>query len=137
MASIANDPGGRRRILFVAPSGDRKAIRLGKVSLRSAEGVKYRVEQLLEVQLLGRSMEADLTQWVNDLDARMVKKLAAVGLITKPEEKAAATLGTVSESVHRRPRRPETGDEDCARASDSRPGGILRRVARRANDHAR
>ena len=29
MASISNDPGGRRRILFVDPSGDRKAIRGG------------------------------------------------------------------------------------------------------------
>ena len=93
MASIANDPGGKKRILFVNPDGDRKAIRLGKVSQRSAEGVKYRVEQLLEALLLKRSMEADLAEWVADLDKRMAKKLAAVGLIPKPEVKAAATLG--------------------------------------------
>jgi integrase len=93
MASVANDPGGRRRILFVDPSGDRKAIRLGKVSGRAAEGVKHRVEQLLESQLLKRPMEADLAGWVYELDARMAKKLAAVGLIPKPEQKAAATLG--------------------------------------------
>ncbi len=30
MASLANDPGGRRRILFVDSEGNRKAIRLGK-----------------------------------------------------------------------------------------------------------
>jgi hypothetical protein len=44
MASIANDPGGKRRILFTLPNGDRKAVRLGKVSQRAAEGIKYLVE---------------------------------------------------------------------------------------------
>lgn len=93
MASIANDPGGRRRVLFVDPSGDRKAIRLGKVSSRAADGVKYRVEQLLESILLQRAMEGDLAQWVADLEPRMAKKLAAVGLIPMPEAKALTKLG--------------------------------------------
>ena len=48
MASIAKDKNGTRRILFVAPDGRRLTIRLGKVSQRAAESVKYRVEQLLE-----------------------------------------------------------------------------------------
>ena len=48
MASIARDKNGTRRILFVAPDGKRPTIRLGKVSQRTAEGIKYRVEQLLE-----------------------------------------------------------------------------------------
>ena len=71
MASIANDPSGKKRILFVNPDGDRKAIRLGKVSQRSAEGFKYRVEQLLEALLLNRSMESDLAEWVANLDSRL------------------------------------------------------------------
>ena len=81
MASIGRDAGGWRRILFVAPDGKRKTIRLGKVSQRSAEGIKYRVEQLLESLLLNRSMEADLAQWVVDLESVLADKLAAVGLI--------------------------------------------------------
>ena len=93
MASIAKDKNGTRRILFVHPDGRRPTIRLGKVSQRAAEAIKYRVEQLLECLLLNRPMEADLAQWVTDLEPRMAKKLAAVGLIAKPEEKAAATLG--------------------------------------------
>lgn len=93
MASIAKDKNGCRRILFVAPDGRRPTIRLGKVSQRAAEGVKYRVEQLLESLNLGRPMEADLAQWVTDLEPRLAKKLARVGLIPKPEVKAAATLG--------------------------------------------
>jgi integrase len=93
MASIVNDPGGRRRILFVAPDGKRPAIRLGKVSLRAAEGIKYRVEQLLECLMLKRPMDTDLTQWVKDLEPRLAKKLARVGLIPAPDAKPATALG--------------------------------------------
>ena len=93
MASIARDKNGCRRILFIAPDGKRPTIRLGKVSQRTAEGIKYRVEQLLEALRFNRSMEADLVQWVLDLEPPLAKKLARVGLIPDPEAKPAATLG--------------------------------------------
>lgn len=93
MASISREKNGRRRILFMAPDGSRPTIRLGKVSQRAAESFKGRVEQLLEAALLNRPMEADLARWVADLDPRLAKKLAKVGLIPKPEDKPAATLG--------------------------------------------
>lgn len=98
MASIVNDPGGRRRIQFVAPDGKRPSIRLGKCSQRSAESVKYRVEQLLECLNLNRPMETDLAQWVKDLEPPLAKKLANVGLIPKPEGKTATTLGPFIQS---------------------------------------
>ena len=47
MASISCDPGGQRRILFVAPDGKRKTVRLGKLAQRDAESIKFRIEQLL------------------------------------------------------------------------------------------
>src|SRR5947209_7262368 len=47
MASIANDPGRRRPILFVNKHGDRKALWLGKLSKRLAEEIKTRVESIL------------------------------------------------------------------------------------------
>ena len=93
MASIARDKSGRRRILFIAPDGRRSPIRLGKVSQRAAESIKCRVEQLLESLNLNRPMEADLAQWVADLEPPLAKKLARVGLIPNPEAKPAATLG--------------------------------------------
>ncbi len=92
MASIATDPGGKRRILFIAADGRRPTIRLGKVSQRAAEAVKNRIEQLLEGQLLNRRMDADLAHWVAGLDPRMAKKLAEVGLIPHPEPKVTDTL---------------------------------------------
>ncbi len=93
MASIARDKNGTRRIQFVAPSGKRPTIRLGKVSQRTAEGIKYRVEQLLEALHYKHPVEGELAQWVVDLEPRLAKKLAAVSLIAKPETKTAATLG--------------------------------------------
>ena len=79
MASIARDKNGTRRILFVAPNGKRPTIRLGKVSQRAAESIKYRVEQLLEALNLNRPMEADLAEWVKALELPLAKKLAAWG----------------------------------------------------------
>ncbi len=98
MASIARDKNGTRRILFVAPDGRRPTIRLGKVSQRTAEGIKYRVEQLLESLQFNRSMEAELAQWVMDLEPPLAKKLAAIGLIPNPEAKPTATLAAFLKS---------------------------------------
>lgn len=98
MASIARDKNGCRRILFVHPDGRRPAIRLGKVSQRTAEGVKYRVEQLVEALQFNRSMEADLVEWVKDLEPWLATKLARVGLIPDPEDKPTATLGAFCEA---------------------------------------
>lgn len=93
MASIAKDKNGTRRILFVAPDGKRPTIRLGKVSHRTAEGIKYRVEQLLEAILYKHPIEGELAQWVAKLEPALASKLAAAGLIPKPKEKLAVTLG--------------------------------------------
>lgn len=92
MASIANDPGGRRRILFVDPSGERKTIRLGKVSQRHAEGVKVRIELLLASKLTGQAIDLATAQWVSVLEPTMTDKLARVGLIVKKPPKTTMTL---------------------------------------------
>jgi integrase len=76
----------------MAPDGRRPAIRLGKVSQRTAESVKYRVEQLLECKMLNRPMEPDLAQWVAKLHPRMAKRFAVVGLIAMPSESVGPTL---------------------------------------------
>lgn len=57
------------------------------------QGKKYRVEQMLEALQFNRPMEADLVQWVTDLEPRMANKLARAGLIPNFEPKPAATLG--------------------------------------------
>ena len=39
---MAKDPGGKKRILLMAPDGKRKVIRLGKMPLAQARNVKYK-----------------------------------------------------------------------------------------------
>ena len=92
MASIARDKNGNRRIQFVAPNGKRPTIRLGKVSQRSAEAVKYRVEQLLAAKLTGHAVDADTARWVAQLKPKMADKLVRVGLISKRSDTGDVTL---------------------------------------------
>ncbi len=93
MASIARDKNGNRRILFVAPDGRRRTIRLGKVSQWTAERIKGRAHKLLEALYYKQPVEGELAQWVMDQEPPLTKKLARVGLIPNPEAKPSAMLG--------------------------------------------
>src|SRR5215470_13802324 len=81
MASIANDPGGRRRILFMAPDESRKTIRLGKIDRKSAEGICRHVEALLAAKIGGQPVPRDTAAWLAGIGAALRDKLAAVGLV--------------------------------------------------------
>lgn len=87
MASICNDAGGKRRILFVAPDGNRKGIRLGKCSKANAEKIKHRVENLLAVQVLGGAIDRDDAVWLAGDGVHFRPKLEAVGLLAPLEAK--------------------------------------------------
>jgi len=63
MASVSNDPGRCKRILFVDPQGNRPANRLGKMSKEYASSIKVRVEQLLTAKITG-VIDRDLSLWV-------------------------------------------------------------------------
>ena len=90
MASVCNDPGGRRRILFVAPDGSRKTVRLGKISRRQAEAVRGKVEDLVAAQLQGVSPSDETSRWIAALDDKLRDRLARAGLVQARE---SATLG--------------------------------------------
>src|SRR5579859_3063283 len=85
MASIVNDPGGRRRILFVAPDESRKAIRLGKIDRKGAESIARHVEALLAAKINGQPMPRDTAVWLADIALVLRDKLAAVGLAEPPQ----------------------------------------------------
>jgi hypothetical protein len=83
MASIGNDPNGYRRVLFVAPDGRRKTVRLGKVSSKVAESIRYRIESLLSALIVG-TMDRDTSLWVAEITERnqeLRTKLEKVGLL--------------------------------------------------------
>jgi len=72
MASLANDPNGRRRILFVDTEGNRKTIRLGKMSKRQAETVKLRIEDLAASKLSGGTPSDETARWLSSIDSVLV-----------------------------------------------------------------
>ena len=80
MASVCNDPGGRKRILFIGPDGERRAVRLGKASVKQAEAFKVRVERLVSAGL-GHPPDDETTRWVATLDDIIHGRLAKAGLV--------------------------------------------------------
>jgi integrase len=88
MASVVNDPGGRKRILFVAVDESRKAVRLGKIDLKSANAICRHVEALLAAKIGGQPVPRDTAAWLNEIGAALRDKLAAVGLV-EPYKRAA------------------------------------------------
>src|SRR5262249_2850781 len=81
MASISHGPNGRRTIQFVAPDGKRKTIRLGKVSQKTAEGERSRVEHRAAALASGTAWAQHTASWVRKVGDDLAGKLAAVRLI--------------------------------------------------------
>ena len=82
MASIVNDPNGRKRIQFVDGNGSRKTIRLGKVSTKQAQAAKVKIEQLAAAVMLGHPPDGETARWLADRDDRMYGRLVKAGLAT-------------------------------------------------------
>jgi len=101
MASVSNDPGGRKRLLFMAGDGRRKVIRLGKVSRKQAETVRGHVENLVAFALTGAAPPDETSRWVAALPDFLRKRLEAKGLVEarapKPPPKPKLLLGVFLE----------------------------------------
>src|SRR4051812_22176670 len=103
MASITNDGNGRRRIQFVPPAGGggRKALRLGKVSQRTAEEFRLKVGRLVWCRKHRRGLDAETALWLDGLTDAMAAKLVAVGLIEpRASEQLDAFLGGYIDGRH-------------------------------------
>jgi hypothetical protein len=81
MASVVNDPNGRKRIQFVDAEEKRKAIRLGKIDRKSADAIARHVEALLAAKIGGQPTPRDTAAWLASIGAKLRDKLAAVGLV--------------------------------------------------------
>ncbi len=81
MASIAEDPNGRKRIIFAASDGLRIAIRLGKCDRKAAESFRMRVEKIVSARLIGGSVDDETSRWIASLTDKIHARLAAAGLI--------------------------------------------------------
>ncbi len=92
MASISRDPNGNKRILFTAPDGERKAIRLGPINMNAAGKIKEKIEALVADATAGKSWDRETARWVGEREAVLYDKLAAVGLVPKRAEAERTTL---------------------------------------------
>lgn len=81
MASIVNDPGGRKRLFFYCPDGERRSIRLGKVSQRAADAIKVKVDDLESAIISGCGWKPETARWVAEIPDSLANKLAAKGMI--------------------------------------------------------
>jgi len=90
MASLSTDKAGKRRILFMAPDGDRKMLWLGRVSQRKAETFKVGVENILDANSAGAILDASTAAWLANLDDATHDKLAKLGLVAP---RNSATVG--------------------------------------------
>jgi hypothetical protein len=97
MATIGNDPNGRKRILFVAGDGSRKTIRLGQMSKKQAKSCLLFIEDLCAAARGAKVMRNTTADWLADLDDTMHARLAAVGLV-KPRKNSSTTLKQLLDS---------------------------------------
>ena len=92
MASIIQDPGGKKRLQFTIGGGRRVTIRLGKLEMRHADSIRMRVEALYASKTTGCSPDPETTRWVATLGTDFHDRLAQAGLVT-PRDQAQTTLG--------------------------------------------
>ena len=106
MASIVNDPGGRRRIQFVSADRKRRTIYLGRMSMRSAEAIKRHVEELNSSITAGVSPSVDTGRWLKQVEKAIHDKLVLVGLVQRREDASLAgfTQSYLSSRVDIKPR---------------------------------
>jgi len=93
MASIANDPGGRKRVLVLCVDGRRRPIRLGKCDRRSAETVRMFIEKIAAANANGSAFDDATSAWVGSISEALHAKISSIGLV-KPRNAGRAVLGT-------------------------------------------
>ena len=69
MASVCNDPGGFKRVLFKGANGNRLPVRLGKVDDRTAGRICDRIEQLAMASRFDQPLDGETAaRWVANVD---------------------------------------------------------------------
>ncbi|CAN5486532.1 hypothetical protein BH10PLA1_BH10PLA1_16300 [soil metagenome] len=81
MASIVTYSNGLRRIEYsLTPRGERRSVRLGRVSVKVAETWKVKIETIVADQLSARPHDGETAKWLGLLDETMLGRLRAGGL---------------------------------------------------------
>jgi integrase len=112
MASIAQLKNGLKRIDFYDASGDRKRIRIGKVSMDDAKKIKTKIEELIVAEITGTTLGIEVAKWLAERSHLFYQKLVKVGLAQQrangPEPKGVLLEPFIDEQVSRRKAKPAT-----------------------------
>jgi integrase len=92
MASICNDPGGRKRIVFEAPNGTRPAVRLGAVPTSVAKDFAGKVDHLIACHSAPHLVSDDVLRWAKSLPPKQYAKLVAADLLPPLESATTPTI---------------------------------------------
>ena len=90
MACISTEPNGCRAIEFVM--GDRRPrIRLGKITMKQANSILAKVEDLISAARGAGVVQDETSRWLTTIDAKLHKRLAKAGLV-QTRERSTTTL---------------------------------------------
>jgi integrase len=92
MASLANDPGGTRRILVMV-DGQRKTVRLGKMPKKKAERALQHIEELVACRIDGSAPHDEASRWLAGLADVIRERLVKAGLASPRQGVRSLTVG--------------------------------------------
>lgn len=79
MATLYKENRSSYRIQFSDGNGNRRSIRLGRVSKKAAETIRSRVEEIISCRLAGIPLSSETAAWLGNLPNEMLAKLSQVG----------------------------------------------------------
>jgi integrase len=91
MASITNNTKGERRIVFYLPSGERKAVYVGKMALKQVESIQSKIESIVTAMAAQVSIPLDVAQWLGKIGDDIYLKLSNSGLVEDRTTSAKAS----------------------------------------------
>ncbi|MCX5653713.1 MAG: hypothetical protein NTY65_03560, partial [Planctomycetota bacterium] len=93
MSSVVSDPGGRKRVLFMAADGRRRAVRLGAIDRKAAAEAQGHIDHLVEAASTHRAWPDATRAWVDGLPAVWRKRLERAGLVAPKAQPATEPAG--------------------------------------------
>ena len=92
MATLYTESSGGRRIQFHL-NGQRKSIRLGKITKRQAESVRIRIESLVASKHSNLPVDAETSAWLGGISDELHERLSNVGLVDAKTPAANRGIG--------------------------------------------
>ena len=95
MASIGREGerGELKRIIFRNAAGKQQSLRLGRCSVRAAQGALAGFERVLEAHRVGSTIHPDGVRWLESIDDRLHARVARLGLAQPRAAAVGVTLG--------------------------------------------